>query len=131
MILIMSFIRSSIFALSLLIASVLVLTVLFFATDPQSARLLGVLVVIVALDGSFLGAFLLIGNFIIRGKRKRHPIGASSRESGSQQLEISAVLALAPVLAIILNSLGAIGVVEIILVVSFEVVVIFLIRKKQ
>jgi tellurite resistance protein TehA-like permease len=125
----MKFIRSSKFALFLTAVSATILAVLFFATNPQSARLLGVLVVIVALYGVFLGVILLIGNLIAYRRTKKHSI--SSRENNNHRLEISAVLALAPVLTIILNSLGTIGIIEIILVIGFEVVVIFLIRKKR
>jgi cobalamin synthase len=124
---VMNFVRSSRFALLLVVVSVLVLAVLFFATDPQSARLFGILVAIVALYGMFLGIVLLVCNSLAI-KRKRNRVNSSGN---NQRLEISAVLALAPVLAIVLNSLGAIGVVELVLIVGFESVVIFLIRKKK
>lgn len=128
----MNFIRSPKFALSLIMISALVLTILFFTTDPQSARLLGVLVVIVALYGVFWGIILLFSDLIMRKKRKQKMIDvALQRESNYQLAEISAVLALAPVLIIVLNSLGSIGVVELALIVGFECVVIFLIRKKK
>jgi heme/copper-type cytochrome/quinol oxidase subunit 2 len=128
----MNFIKSSKFALLLTAVSVLTLTVLFFTTSPQSAKLFGILVVIIALYGLFLGVVLLISGMITSRQRKnRANDSVSSRRSGNRRLEISAVLALAPVLAIVLNSLGAIGVVELVLIAVFEGVVIFLIRKKK
>jgi hypothetical protein len=131
-ILVMNFVKSSKFALSLTVVSILVLAVLFFATDPQSARLFGILVAIIALYGMFLGTILLIYNLLtFRRRRNRVDGSASSRVNNNRQLEISAVLALAPVLMIVLNSLGAIGVVELVLIAGFECVVIFLIRKKK
>lgn len=131
-ILVMNFIRSSKFALLLTIVSVLTLAILFFATDPQTARLFGILVVIIALYGAFWGIVLLVSNMIFPKKRKSKGIdGVSSRANANQRLEISAVLALAPVLIMVLNSLGTIGVVELILIAGFEIVVIFLIRKKR
>jgi hypothetical protein len=129
---VMNFLRSTKFALLLTALSVLSLGVFFFTTSPQSAKLFGILVVIIALYGAFLGVILLIGNLFTSRKRKKLVgNGASSRRGNNQQLEISAVLALAPVLAIVLNSLGAIGVVELVLIVGFESVVIFLVRKKR
>lgn len=128
----MNFIRSPKFALSLVSVSVLVLLVLFFTTNPQSARLLGVLVVVVALYGVFWGVILLFSDIIMRKKRKQKAINKLlQRESNYQLAEISAVLALAPVLIIVLNSLGSIGVVELALIIGFECIVIFLIRKKK
>jgi NAD/NADP transhydrogenase beta subunit len=128
----MNFLKSSKFAWLLTVVSVLALAVMFFTTSPQSAKLFGILVVIIALYGVFLGVVLLVGSLVAAGKRKKL-VGSSvtPRRNGSHRLEISAVLALAPVLAIVLNSLGAIGVVELILVAVFEGVVIFLIRKKR
>jgi heme/copper-type cytochrome/quinol oxidase subunit 2 len=129
---VMNFLRSSKFALLLTAVSVLILATLFFTTSPQSAKLFGILVVIIALYGVFLGVILLIGNlFTSRKRKKRIGDGASSRRGGNQRLEISAVLALAPVLAIVLNSLGAIGIVELVLIAGFEGIVIFLVRKKR
>ena len=130
---VMDFIRSTKFALSLVIVSALVLSILFFATNPQSARLFGVLVVVVALYGLFWGVILLISNLFTRKKRNQKNIKVLSQRgvSNSKVVEISAVLALAPVLVIVLNSLGSIGLIEIALIMTFECVVIFLIRKKK
>jgi heme/copper-type cytochrome/quinol oxidase subunit 2 len=129
---VMNFLKSSKFALLLIVVSVLVLTILFSATDPQSARLMGVLVAIVALYGVFWGVILLVGGLVARRNSNKKVVNREQpRTSGSQRVEIAAVLALAPVLIIVLNSLGAIGAVELALVVGFECVVIFLIRKKK
>lgn len=128
----MNFIRSPKFALSLIIISALVLTILFFTTDPQSARLFGVLVAVVAIYGIFWGVILLISDIVVRKKRKQKTINPLiQRESNYKVAEISAILALAPVLIIVLNSLGSIGVVEIALIIGFECIILFLIRKKK
>ncbi|MDR3125730.1 MAG: hypothetical protein LBU20_01500, partial [Candidatus Nomurabacteria bacterium] len=60
----MNFIKSPKFALFLTLVSVATLAVLFIATDPQSARLSGVLVAIVALYGVFWGVFLLVSELL-------------------------------------------------------------------
>jgi hypothetical protein len=119
------------FPLVLIAASVLVLTILFIATDPQSARLTGILMAVVFLYVLFWGIFLLGGNLLCKSRREKVVQKMSSKLKNGQRLRISAALAFAPVLVIVFNSLGNIGVVELVLIMSFEAIVIFLIRKKR
>lgn len=115
-----------------MLISAIVLGILFFTTDPQSARLLGVLIVVIALYGLFWGIILMICNIFNRKKmRQKTQSELLKRKGNSKIVELSAVIALAPVLIIVLNSLGSIGLVELILILVFECIIIFLIRKKK
>jgi hypothetical protein len=105
---------------------------LFLATNPQSAGLLGILSVVVALYGFCWGLALLICGLLFSSRRHKTAMRKKLKTmNNGQVIEISAVLALAPVLIIVLNSLGTIGVIELVLVVCFESVMVFLIRKKR
>lgn len=104
-----------------LIISVLALLIFFIFTSPSEVGLLGILVVILAIYMLFVSCFYLFTAIFSRTQKQI---------SEHRRLLISSALAFAPVFLIIFNSLGAIGVVEAIMIVLFEAIIIFLIVKR-
>ena len=108
------------FTLAVLVASTVLLMLLLTFTNPREVGLFGILAVIAAIYCFFVSAiYLFYGLF-----RKKADV------KGRKVLYISCALAFAPVLLIILNSLGAVGIIELILIVLFEITAIFLITKR-
>lgn len=110
-------------AIIALVLSAVLLLVLFIFTDPREVGLLGILTVILAVYVFFAACFYLIAMLFNKSKDK---VNSGER----RQILISAALAFAPVLLIIFNSLGSIGIIEVIAIVLFEVITIFLITKR-
>lgn len=108
-------------ATAALILAFILLLILFIFTDPREVGLLGILVVILAIYVFFATCFYLM-TMILRKNKKS--------DSERRQLLIASTLAFIPVFLIIFNSLGAVGVVEIILIVLFEIITVFLITKR-
>jgi len=107
-------------AIAMLIISALLVILLFVFTDPREVGLFGILTVIIAIYAFFVAGFYLLSKVF-----RRKP-----NHSERRAIYISATLAFAPVLLIILNSLGAVGIIELVLIMIFEVVAIFLITKR-
>ena len=107
-------------SLAAIVLSALLLLVLFILTDPRTVGLFGILVVILAIYALFASCFYILSTLL-----------KSSKDSGDRRkLLIAMVLAFAPVLLIIFNSLGVVGILELIAIVLFEIITIFLITKR-
>lgn len=101
-----------------LIISLLLIVILFIFTSPRDIGLLGILTVVIVIYALVDSCIYLI-SAIFRNKK--------NEGNERRRLLISSALAFVPVFFIIFNSLGAIGLVEIILILLFEAVTIFLI----
>lgn len=110
-------------AIVALVLSAVLLLVLFIFTDPREVGLLGILVVVLAIYVFFTALFYLCLSLFNKKKE-------NNSSAGHRQLLISATLAFAPVLLVIFNSLGSIGIIEVAAIILFEVITIFLITKR-
>jgi uncharacterized membrane protein YfcA len=115
------------YATVVFLAASIGVVLLLTLTDPQNTGLFGVLLVIVAIYIFFASAIYLVYSILSQFKTRKRP---QIETNNYLPLYISAILAFAPILLIILNSLGTIGIVELLLTVLFEAVVIFLVRKR-
>lgn len=111
-------------AIAALVISVIMLVILFTFTNPREVGLFGILMAILAIYALCASCFYLAITSFGKGKN------SMQNNNERRQLLISFVLAFAPVFLIIFNSLGAVGIVEVILIVFFEAVTIFLITKR-
>ena len=119
-------------AVSSLCAFVL-LSALMQATTPSSIHPLGILVVFVLIYLLALGVltFFMFGLSKLLNKLRRKAQPAGKAMTFREAYYFASVIALAPVLLVAMRSIGRGGVIDIVLVIAFEIVACFYVAKRR